>query len=308
MGVGLFFGLSGFLMAYLYLWRHFDRAQVRRYAVHRGARVLPLYFAVLAVALVVNAAFDLDLFRIETPRDAILNATLIKGTGVLWSVPTEIQFYIVFALLWMAHARGRLGYALAAVVTVQVALFIATYRHIEGDTLIRWMQFFLFGMLLSKYLPSIRRFAENPIHRRWLGIASWVGFLAALAALPELRRQVGIPVLPNYLDPITAGVPMLLLVFAVIGLRPFGVFRHPLLRWYGKISYALYLIHTPVLLLVLALVADGRVPAWSGFPLLVAVSTLLAWASLHLYERPAQSAVRRAFRGPDALPARQGKI
>lgn len=302
MGVGLFFGLSGFLMAHLYLWRPPEGAELRRYFVHRGARVLPLYFAVLAVALAINAAFNLELFRIQTATDVALNALLVRGTGVLWSVPTEIHFYLVFVVLWLAHARGRLGYAIAAVVLLQVVLFIATYRHVEHDTLIRWLQFFLFGMLLSKYLPTIRQFAEKPTRRRWLAVASWIVFIAALAAPPELRRQAGIPVLPNYLDPVTAGIPMLLLIFAVIGLPPFGVFRLPVLRWYGNISYALYLIHTPVLLLVIAQVAAGRVPMWAGFILVVSVSTLLAWASLHLYERPAQSAIRRGFRGPKSAP------
>ena len=50
-GVMIFFVLSGYLMSFLYLDRPFNLAEVWGYAVHRGARVLPLFYGVVILAL-----------------------------------------------------------------------------------------------------------------------------------------------------------------------------------------------------------------------------------------------------------------
>ena len=50
MGVALFYALSGFLMAHLYLHRPFDAAAIRQFALRRAARVLPLFYAVILMA------------------------------------------------------------------------------------------------------------------------------------------------------------------------------------------------------------------------------------------------------------------
>jgi peptidoglycan/LPS O-acetylase OafA/YrhL len=47
----IFFVLSGYLMGFLYLDRPFNSAEVWSYAVHRGARVLPLFYTVVILAL-----------------------------------------------------------------------------------------------------------------------------------------------------------------------------------------------------------------------------------------------------------------
>ena len=46
-GVMLFFLLSGFLMAYLYLHVEFNKANINRYFLARAGRVLPLYLVIV---------------------------------------------------------------------------------------------------------------------------------------------------------------------------------------------------------------------------------------------------------------------
>jgi len=51
-GVMLFFVLSGYLMGMLYLDRPFRRIEVQRYVVHRGARIVPLYYLIVLLSFI----------------------------------------------------------------------------------------------------------------------------------------------------------------------------------------------------------------------------------------------------------------
>ena len=119
-GVAIFFVLSGFLLGL----PHLERAQngrpvesTRRYAVKRLARILPVYWVVVVVALVAvpaNRGSGLGVW--------IGNLTLVEhfrapflptGLSQMWSLSVEAAFYLVLPLLgaglaWIArHSRNR---------------------------------------------------------------------------------------------------------------------------------------------------------------------------------------------------------
>ena len=126
-GVTLFFVLSGFL-----LWRPFARAiasgrdlpSLRRYARNRALRILPAYWAVLAVSALVLQSVRLVpvsanplVGALHDPalllKDALLvqelsPRTLSSGIEPAWSLSVELTFYLLLPLL------GLLGAALAA--------------------------------------------------------------------------------------------------------------------------------------------------------------------------------------------------
>jgi peptidoglycan/LPS O-acetylase OafA/YrhL len=150
-GVTLFFVLSGFL-----LWRPFasavasgrDLPSLGRYARNRVVRILPAYWAVLAVsALVLQSVRVVPVSAhplagaLHDPvllvKDALLvqelsPGTLSSGIEPAWSLAVEVTFYVLLPLLgllaaWLAtraaSRRGRLAAALApAALLVLVAL------------------------------------------------------------------------------------------------------------------------------------------------------------------------------------------
>lgn len=122
MGVVVFYLLSGFLISWLYADRALTRRSLQSYAVARGARVLPLFYAVLLGSLVLLAAFGHSGYAYEATGAFWYNAFLISGSGVLWSIPVEIHFYMVFVLLWWARSHGRDGAAILLVLVIQAAL------------------------------------------------------------------------------------------------------------------------------------------------------------------------------------------
>lgn len=297
MGVMLFFGLSGFLMAYLYCGRTLDRESLREYAINRTTRVLPLYYAIASLVALAFILFDVSLLKAFTWKDVAGNMLLLKGSSVLWTIPVELHFYVVFVGLWYAANQRRfllcaaiLG---AAHITALVGLYLIGLRY--GPVLFSWLHLFLFGSVIGAYYEPLRRKAESALWKGPLTAFGWLVMLAAVLAPPQVRRNVGIETLVNYLDPITLAFPMLFLVGAVFVLGPFALFRHPVMRWYGAISYSLYLTHAFVIDAATALVERGVISHLVGLPLVLGVATLVAAASFYWFEKPAQKKLRAYF-------------
>lgn len=115
MGVTLFFGLSGFLMAYLYYDKTPTLENIRDYTINRIARVLPLFYIVAIFVTVCFAAFDYSFLKVTSWKQVAGNLFLLRGSSVLWTIPVELHFYVVFVGLWFisgsrllqACGRGR---------------------------------------------------------------------------------------------------------------------------------------------------------------------------------------------------------
>lgn len=289
MGVSLFYALSAFLLGHLYFRRPFTSVSVRNYAAARVARVLPLFYATLAIAAVIFLIFEIRLYEIGSTRAFLRNVFLIQGTSVLWSIPVELQYYCIFAGFWWLSAQR--GWSLAALVAtglvVQAALAVTIWRlapQIGSLNLIFWAHLFLAGLVLSQ-MPRPRFSARNP----WL--QSLLLAALVLIALPQLRREMGLPVAPNFADPLTIGVPLLLLVLALGRAAPLRFLDTAPLHWLGSVSFGLYLIHMPVIEAVRATGLQETAPL-AGFAAILGVALFLSEAARRLIERPAQKALR----------------
>jgi peptidoglycan/LPS O-acetylase OafA/YrhL len=83
-------------------------------------------------------------------------------------------------------------------------------------------------------------------------------------------------------------------------------FSTPLARFYGRISYSLYLVHLTVLLVPISALrlGEGQIPLWLALPVfaaVLAVSTALAALGYRFVEAPAIAAGRALIRGGEAL-------
>ena len=297
MGVALFFGLSGFLMAYLYCDKPLDRESLRQYAINRITRVLPLYYVVASFVALCFIFLDLTLLKVFAWKDIAGNMLLLKGSSVLWTIPVELHFYVVFVALWFAARSGNFNRAIAMLGGLQLSALVILYLNDirYGPVLFSWLHLFLFGSLLGANYERIRQSLSNPRLSAPLSGLAWLVLLLVVIAPPQVRRDFGISTLVNYLDPITVAYPMMLLACAVFVLGPFSLFRSPLLRWYGKISYSLYLLHPFVIDAATALAERGVFPASFGFPIVLLVATLLAAASFYGFEHPVQRRLRAHF-------------
>src|SRR5262249_52706323 len=120
------------------------RVSIRRYAVRRALRILPLYYTAVAVGTAVAAHSAADLLR-GVPYLLFLNGFANQVTplrpfsNVWWSLATEVQFYALLPLL--AHAlrtrRGRIAGLLALAIYgaayVAMVVGLLKLRTVEGQ-------------------------------------------------------------------------------------------------------------------------------------------------------------------------------
>ena len=306
-GVAVFFVLSGFLLhrpqvaaalagrplpaVVPYLWR-------------RALRVLPGAWLAVVAALVILPANDgaglgtwvqhLTLTQIYT--DAPQPAALTQ----LWSLATEVSFYLALPLL------GRLA---GGTVRRQLLLCAAL-----GGSAIAWR------VLVGLEVLPLHAGYWLPAHLDWFGLGmalavlsaggvSWFEELAAdgitcWVGAAALFVVAGTPLTGPYgLALSTAGEALLrallyaavagLLVLPAVSRRPSGPVALLLTSWpaqqLGRISYGVFLLH----LVVLEAVEDGlRLPLFSGgfwrvLALVLPITVAVAWASLRLVEEPA---------------------
>lgn len=276
-GVALFYTLSGYLIFRIYFMADFNSRNLWQYFVSRVSRVLPLYYFVLTLSFLAFIFLDVDFYDLSDRSGFVFAFLALKGESVLWSIPVELHFYLLFVVLWFA--KSMLGSSFVICSSLFVSLLLALSLGSQGEhNLVSWMHFFILGGGFS----LLERRVNLPFYSAFLIL------LFLPLALPEVRRVLGWPVLSNNIDPITSGYPILIFASVVV----FGAFREflgeSLLRFFGEISFGVYLIHWPVLKSVHYLGGQGV----SAFAAIFFITVALSAVSLVLFERPSQNIIR----------------
>jgi peptidoglycan/LPS O-acetylase OafA/YrhL len=314
LAVDFFFILSGFVLAHVYGVQIRDgRYSHRRFLIARLARIYPAHIAMLAfmaviavIGLGLDQPFDARSYSIPGFLSAVAlthawfpATTPNEWNGPSWSLSAEWAAYLafpLFAFIGLRRARSSL-----VTIGLAVALFIAIdafYRARYGEILthaelvlgvLRIIPEFLFGIGLYQLGARLR---VGPQLAFGLAFGS-VALLLSLMAISADER-------------ITVGVAGLVILSLALLARSGSdrVFAHPWALEAGEASYALYLVHLPLLIVwknAMAMMADGD----SGYRMsipeagLLLVITLAAAFALHaLWERPARRWVRRRFLSP----------
>jgi peptidoglycan/LPS O-acetylase OafA/YrhL len=273
-GVALFFVLSGFLITRVIVEAHDDVAwSLGGFLANRFFRLFPallLMVAVVSVVLLTRGYSPAGLATRAAPAltyvQNMVRPLSLPVYGHTWSLGVEEQFYLLWPLVlpWLlGRARQRLLLGLA--ITCSAALMIA----IPLD----WLPMHAYALLAGCALALV----GPPAKHRWLLPVGAMGFVAAIAVAPSYGRIY-------VYGPMTATPAAVLLVAGAFhGNRWLEV---PALRYTGRISYALYLWHVPLLRLT------GTTYAGPAALLPLAAAALIASASTLLLEEP----VRRAWR------------
>jgi peptidoglycan/LPS O-acetylase OafA/YrhL len=290
-GVSIFFALSGFLITNILLEEVETSGSFsfKNFYARRALRLLPALFLFLAAMTVLKC---LGLFR-QDSWFAIAASTLYlrniwgsgDGTGHLWSLSLEEQFYLTWPLLLLLTFRRRRS--ITIVVLVCLAAIRAAVLHFglvneaAGVVYTRpWFRYdsILYGCLIAILLRAGSESARSP------RIAA---FAHPLLTIPLLVLATTISP-QSALNPISLTLQALLAAAVtysvVVCPRDSALYRGmalPPLRFLGRISYSLYLWQQPFVVV--------RTPSWGGlrtFPVSVVVALILAIGSHYLIERP----------------------
>lgn len=305
-GVAIFFVLSGFVITHS-LWNatpdvHF----FGRYILRRTIRLDPAYWVAIAATIGVAAAAG---WRQGTPYYVppglilahVLYAQELLGVEeiqpVFWTLTYEIQFYLVAILSlwwWSAAARRNLPYVN------------------------RWLPFAL--LIVAAYIA-----ADSPTE--WAPHGTFLNFWDAFAA-GALAYWAG-PKRNNGGGLLVMGLAVVMLISAgstlevfntpaaltAIGLMVAGRLgrlnrlRWPVLQFLGTISYSLYLIHVPTIVVANSFATRTVGKGAVAFALVVISCTLAGWLLWFIVERPTHNLAKRikptatTKRLPDSIAA-----
>ncbi|HEU4732167.1 MAG TPA: acyltransferase [Kofleriaceae bacterium] len=332
-GVQLFFVLSGYLISGILLDTRGAPGYYRGFFGRRVLRIFPLYYGFLVVCLIVLPALGLAPDRLLEDRDNqiwlwtyLINWAEPLGAGVaafphFWSLAVEEQFYLVWPLVVRRTTPRRL---LKVAVAVAIIAFVsrlglrlagASSRGPYMFTICRMDALGLGGAVAAVMrIPEYREAAARWRARIMAGAGAL--FAAGLLATRGYPRT-------SFLDQ-TVGYTILAITCAVLVLcavldheRGRGwvgaVLRNPVLRSFGKYSYAIYLFHQPFNQMVgmpwLQALQPRGIGLKAGGAYMVgvtAVSYAFALASYHGFEKHFLALKRYFPAGRPAAPASSG--
>lgn len=313
LGVDVFFVISGYLITGSIAREAEARSfSFLRFYYRRARRLLPALLATVLATLVAGsvilAPLDLrDLGKSATYalawlsnfyfwQDASYFAADAGSKALLhtWSLGVEEQFYLVWPLLLLSalRMRGRCG-AVAILLIVFASSFVAAQWIIESYPT---AAFFLMPFRIFEFaIGGLVVLAERRAHVQAAGTDYVVaGSLAAIVAgFLLFNEQSLVPVLDATLVCIATAA----LIY--IGPAPFvgKILSNPLAAFLGRISYSLYLVHWPII--VLYRYSAGR-PISSGEAAGLFVATVLTGWLLHV-------GVEQRFRYYDFKALRPGR-
>lgn len=333
-GVDIFFTLSGFLITAILLKAKNGEHYFKNFYIRRVLRIFPLYYVAIGVVLLfapkVEPEFTQNLGKM-LPLMLLYQqnwAPLIKGLyitqylGITWSLAIEEQFYLIWPFIVYKLTREQLikvsiGYIIFSII-VRI-LGTALWTDLDQVSLFFYHSTFarfeeiIFGGLLAIFMTYDG--AQQMVYR--FSMSVFILFFSIFVALCLLS----LPGLPN---PGYSSIPLMLGGYTSIALFSVGligifithppqsllrrVFQNPILTFFGKYSYSMYLFHMTVVLILLDVYWHTGMRGWKPYVLYIVssylVTTLVAWLTWNLLEKH----VLRLKRFFEYKPNRQSEL
>lgn len=314
LGVDLFFVLSGFLITNILLNTVNDPNYLRNFYMRRLLRIFPLYYLTLIICLLILPNINslhlevgyytnnqfwlwtylqnwLYIFK-EPYGDKLLLHT--------WSLAVEEQFYIIwpFIILFFRNPKRLLIVALCTLLLVIVLRYVVWSLKIED---LAYSSLYTFtridGLCIGSILALLMRINPDFL-KKYTGL-----IVISMAAINfgfyfiNTQHAATLPYLA-FVGYTTFAILFGILVYeAVIGESKIIQFllNNRILKFFGRISYGLYVYHWPVYLLLFPffrdkLLADGNISyriAETGSAIIVTfTAVLLSVFSYHYFEKP----------------------
>lgn len=305
-GVYLFFIVSAFCLCLTFPGQASNGEALKVFYTRRLFRIAPLFYAVILLTyarnflvhgvdvlppfpdVIANLTFTFNLF--PSKQDSLIFAG--------WTIGVEMMFYIVFPFLYFSLrsiASKIAAYAVAGVAFILLdRLLRLQFPSLESryllTTVVHYLPMFIVGMIVFDLYQRLQDRVS------WkAGLAFIVAGLLCLIAL-LCRIVVDLAFMPLFWPSIAYGMLLLGLAFF-----PIRILVNRVTSFLGQISYSVYLLHGPVILLIsrplYPRIYALPLPDPAKFGLCVAITSplvlLVSWVAYHLIERPGISFGRR---------------
>ena len=286
--VGFFFVLSGFVLMLPFLKE--PRPSYGIFVLRRTLRIYGPYLAGLVIAMAGAAMWpgprnfaewgDGPWVHAPTLIDVLRYVFLVPGlpvkfNPVFWTLVTEMYVAFVFPLLAWLVLRLPAALVIALALVLSITARVAVRYDAPLDVLnLEFAGMFLCGMLLARHLSKAGRWFSD------LRLS-----LRVLLALLALGSYVLAGLLSHAVDWVVTCASVLFIVIAMYSSTAGRLLNGVALRLLGRVSYSLYLVHVPVLM-VLAIALRGRVSPFLLLALYLAGAFLCTGIFYLLVERP----------------------
>lgn len=303
--VMLFFIVSGFCIHYPYAAS--DRSlELTSYSIRRFFRIYPPYLAAVLFSLLIEGFLSLHLQQeVSSPGTMLKTLFMLQNYGQdagqlfsnvsLWSLPVEVELYLVYPLFYWLFRRWGMKISMLFVGSVSLSILaILMKTHWYDNSGSRFGNFAFYwiiwcaGALLAEWVKRER----VPQWKNW----AWavMGLTAILAIVVQLSHLfVGLQ------DFLWACFYFTVILWGFNQKNPLGFLNPRMKQWLanlGLISYSLYLIHVPFFKLCGFLWLDlfGSKPANFFIPIgFSLVSVLLAGVFYSYIEAPTHRLARK---------------
>lgn len=309
-GVDVFFVISGYLITGILLNDlNNDKFSISHFYSRRIRRIFPALIVILIAALVVGERV------LVAPEYQQLGRHVMAGMGFfanltfygeagyfdqlsvmkpllhLWSLAIEEQFYIFWPLilfgLWKCTAR-RKAFFFCAIISLIFASFLTNIYLSETSppadyywTIARAWEL-LAGGLIAFVGHNTLQVCESQAIRGYAGeVAVSVGLLMLIIGAYLIAKDSSFPGWWSLLPVVGTA----LIVATPTSFVQRTILSHPLLIWFGLISYPLYLWHWPILS-YLKILSGGRGLEIQTSLMAISASVLLAWLTYEFVEKP----------------------
>lgn len=313
-GVDVFFVISGYLIT-SHLMSTLDREGRIDFAdfyARRARRILPASFAVLILTVLASLIWlpPLELDRVF--KGAIATALYVPnmlfavtGTDYLaggdpsvfqhyWSLGVEEQFYVVWPALlllgFLIAKKKRTGVVVAVLTVVGVSLLFCIFLTYRSQP---WAFFSLptrawelavGGLVaLASMTPKIK---VSPVHA---SVGGWFGLLLLASVSFTFDETLQYPGGAAILPVLAAALVIFYGNHTQSAFAPAGLLGLRGMQWIGLLSYSIYLVHWP-LILIPQLASGTSEPLPVPLTLALALLSLpLAWVLYRCVENPMRS-------------------
>ena len=286
-GVHVFYTISGFVFAYVYL-SSLKEVTLKQYSVNRFARLYPLHFITLLYVLVFQFLFsyhhgDFQFDLINDTYHFFLQIFFISAWGFesgnsfnapIWSVSVEIGIYVLFFLLLSQIKK----YNLIFLTFLSLLLIVIDKSDIFQTLFLECARLFFSGIIVFYlYEKVLRKKIFFSILSFTLLIFSFIGNFKIYVFCPAIL--------------------MLFLCFE-------GFFEREKIRKLfnnlGNVTYSLYLLHVPMQLTLIFLINELNLgfeifDTKYFFTLYFALLFLISHLVFVLYEKPMNNNIRKFF-------------
>ncbi|WP_312916343.1 acyltransferase family protein [Stutzerimonas kunmingensis] len=249
--VRIFFVLSAFAISHAYYDRLSDLDSIRTFYVKRFLRIAPLFYAVLLFGVLYTVCMG----RAAPPAfDILLSLSFLfqfvpgKQDGLVgggWSIGVEWIFYALFPMM-AALIKGWRSALFASLLLCLIAVLGRSYfSHFVGGELrvfgllyfLSHAHYFMIGIMLFHLYKAFPHGISQRFTRTVSGIAFVVTMVGTMLMF-YLQRTVP--------EELFLSVAAFVLVYLAVSGLPVWV-DNPLTRWFGLISYSIYLVQFPVI-------------------------------------------------------------